>query len=241
MVFPGAYFKDQGPNTGGMGCISPFVLLSDEKLEEVKQNIMQATVDCMAREERPFIGVLFAGIMLTNDNQVKVLEFNCRFGDPETQTILPLLQTDLFNIMLSCAKNNNVRDSSNSLSSSLTTLDKIPVEFDRKNVVSYVIASGGYPETSTKHQEIRGLDTVKATNRTNLNIEIYHAATYLKNSKFYTNGGRCLSIVFKSSMPFLELLKISEIVVNNAIDIDSFFYRPDIGQKTIKKYLKLHK
>ena len=91
--------------------------------------------------------------------------------------------------------------------------------------------------SSTKHLEIRGLDAVKAANRENLHIEVYHAATYLKNSKYYTNGGRCLSIVFKSDMPFLDLLKISQIIVNTTIDIDSFFYRPDIGQKTIKKFL----
>lgn len=78
---------------------------------------------------------------------------------------------------------------------------------------------------------------MKAANRENLQIDVYHAATYLKNSKYYTNGGRCLSVVFKSDMPFLDLLKISQIIVNSTIDIDSFFYRPDIGQKTIKKFL----
>lgn len=234
-----AYFKDQGPNTGGMGAISPFILLSEQKLEEVKQTVMQATIDAMRKEERPFVGVLFAGLMLTTDNQVKVLEFNCRFGDPETQTVLPLLKSDLFDIMLSCAKN-NANNSPNSLSNTVATLDKIPVEFVKTNVVSYVIASGGYPETSTKHLEIRGLDLLKAANRDKLSIEVYHAATYLKNSKYYTNGGRCLSVVFKSDMPFLELLKISEIIVNSTIDIDSFFYRPDIGQKTVRKYLKLN-
>lgn len=234
-----AYFRDQGPNTGGMGCISPFVLLSDQKLDEVKQTVMQATIDCMAKEDRPFVGVLFAGLMLTKNDEVKVLEFNCRFGDPETQTVLPLLETDLFDIMLSCTKNNKMKDASNALSAAVPSLDKIPVEFEKANCVSYVIASGGYPETSTKHQEIRGLSAIEAAGR-ELNIKVYHAATYLKNAKYYTNGGRCLSVVFKSQMPFIELLKISEIMVNNKIDIDSCFYRPDIGQKTIKKYLKKH-
>lgn len=141
-----AYFKDQGPNTGGMGCISPFVLLSDQKLEEVKRTVMQATVDCMAKEGYPFVGVLFAGLMLTPDNQVKVLEFNCRFGDPETQTVLPLLKSDLFDIMLACTKHSS--KCASPLSASVPSLAEIPVEFAKKNVVSYVIASGGYPETS---------------------------------------------------------------------------------------------
>ena len=141
-----AYFKDQGPNTGGMGCISPFVLLSEPKLEEVRRTVMQATIDCMASEGYPFVGVLFAGLMLTSDNQVKVLEFNCRFGDPETQTVLPLLKSDLFDIMLACTKNSS--KCANPLSASVSSLAEIPVEFTKKNVVSYVIASGGYPETS---------------------------------------------------------------------------------------------
>ena len=107
---------------------------------------MQATIDCMAKEGNPFVGVLFAGLMLTPDDQVKVLEFNCRFGDPETQTVLPLLKSDLFNIMLSCAKNSS--RCASPLSDSVPSLAEVSVEFAEKNVVSYVIACGGYPDTS---------------------------------------------------------------------------------------------
>lgn len=133
--------KDQGPNTGGMGAYCPCPLISAEALEVVKKEVLQRAVDGLKNEGIDYKGVLYAGLMLTPDGP-KTLEFNCRFGDPETQVILPLLESDLYEVMSACCDNK---------------LAEVPLKW-RSNVsaVGVIMASAGYPETSTKGCVIEG-------------------------------------------------------------------------------------
>lgn len=133
--------KDEGPNTGGMGAYCPCPLISAQHLELVKREVLQKAVDGLRKENIKYCGVLYAGLMLTPDGP-KTLEFNCRFGDPETQVILPLLQSDLYEVMSACVEN---------------CLSKCKLEWSQNmNAVGVVMASAGYPETSTKGCVISG-------------------------------------------------------------------------------------
>ena len=163
---------DQGLNTGGMGAYSPAPIYTDDIHAFVVEHVLQPTVDAMAAEGRPFAGVLYAGLMLTADGP-KVLEFNARFGDPETQAILPRLETDLVDIMLAVVEKR---------------LEKQPIQWSADACVCVVMASGGYPESSEKGVPIQGLAEAgqKAL--------VFHAGTARKEETIVTNGGRVLGI-----------------------------------------------
>ncbi|MBN1543436.1 phosphoribosylamine--glycine ligase, partial [candidate division KSB1 bacterium] len=162
---------DHGPNTGGMGAYAPTPQVSPEILEHIRRRIMEPTIKGMALEGRPFKGVLYAGLMLT-DRGPYVLEYNCRFGDPETQVVLPLVESDL-------------------LEGLLAAHDGQLHEFDWRNrnqtAVCVVIASGGYPDTYEKNKPIFGLD-----NSFGKDILIFHAGTRRQGEQIVTNGGRVL-------------------------------------------------
>lgn len=201
-----AYDNDQGLNTGGMGTFSPSAIYTKEVEDEVMKNIILPTVDAMSKEGRTFKGVLYFGLMLTDDG-AKVVEYNARFGDPETQVVLPRLKTDLCDIF------NAVVDG---------TLDKINIEWSDDACVCVVMASGGYPESYQKGKEISIGDVSD-------DILIFHAGTAIKDGKFVTNGGRVLGVTAKGKDIHEARAKAYEAV--GKISFDGAFYRSDIGIK----------
>jgi phosphoribosylamine--glycine ligase/phosphoribosylglycinamide formyltransferase/phosphoribosylformylglycinamidine cyclo-ligase len=161
--------NDQGPNTGGMGAYCPCPLLSQEQFEFVQNNVLQRVVNGFKKEKIKFVGVLYAGLMLTPSGP-KVLEFNCRFGDPETEVILPLLESDLYTVIQSCCEG---------------TLNQINLSWKSNlSAVGVVMASRGYPETSSKGQVITGIEEVSV--RTS--HVVFHCGTALNNNNLVTNG-----------------------------------------------------
>ena len=201
-----AYDNDQGLNTGGMGTFSPSAIYTKEVEEEVMNKIILPTVDALNKEGRTFKGVLYFGLMLTDDG-AKVVEYNARFGDPETQVVLPRLKTDLCDIF------NAVVDG---------TLDKINIEWTDDACVCVVIASGGYPESYQKGKEITIGDIAE-------DILIFHAGTAIKDGKLVTSGGRVLGVTAKGKDIHEARAKAYEAVSN--IHFDGAFYRTDIGIK----------
>ncbi len=163
---------DAGPNTGGMGAYAPAPVVTDEILERVKKEVLQPVVDGMRKDGTPFKGILYAGLMIKGD-EIKVLEFNVRFGDPECQVILPLLEGRLGDIFQAAAEGN---------------LDKAPFTNSDKHAITVVMASEGYPGSYEKGREILGLGDV------NDEVLVFHAGTKEENGVFLTNGGRVLSV-----------------------------------------------
>ncbi|MDE7348137.1 MAG: phosphoribosylamine--glycine ligase [Clostridia bacterium] len=201
-----AYDNDQGLNTGGMGTFSPSAIYTKEVEEEVMNKIILPTVDAMNKEGRTFKGVLYFGLMLTDDG-AKVVEYNARFGDPETQVVLPRLKTDLCDIF------NAVVDG---------TLDKINIEWSDEACVCVVMASGGYPESYEKGKEIVIGDIAD-------DILIFHAGTALKDGKLVTSGGRVLGVTAMGKDIHEARAKAYEAV--SRISFDGAFCRRDIGIK----------
>ncbi|KAB0793732.1 hypothetical protein PPYR_13352 [Photinus pyralis] len=203
---------DKGGNTGGMGAYCPCPFLNDDQLAYVNKHVLQATIDGFLKENMRFVGVLYAGLMLT-EHGPKVLEFNCRFGDPETEVILPLLQTDLYSIMMSCCTGK---------------LDSIKLEW-RESVfaVGVVMASKGYPESSSKGQVIRGLENVSSLP----DQVVFHCGTAIKDDNLVTNGGRVLISVSLAS----DLLTAAARATSSCalINFDGQQYRHDIARKGI--------
>ena len=206
-----AFDNDEGLNTGGMGTFSPSRIYTKEINDECMEKIFKPTVAAMAAEGRTFIGILYFGLMLTKDG-MKVIEYNARFGDPETQVILPRLKTDMLEIMEACVD---------------TTLDKMNIEWYDNAAVCVVEASGGYPVSYEKGFEITGLDEVAKRD----DIVVFHAGTALKDGKFVTNGGRVLGITGIG-----KDLDEARKIAYEGVDIVNFekkHFRHDIG---IKKY-----
>jgi phosphoribosylamine--glycine ligase len=206
-----AYDNDEGLNTGGMGTFSPSRIYTDEIAAECMETIFKPTVAALNAEGRQFKGIIYFGLMLTA-NGPKVIEYNARFGDPETQVILPRLKSDLCEIFEACIDG---------------TLDKLNVEWYDNAACCVVLASGGYPESYTKGYEIKGLEDAKKAE----NITVFHAGTALKDGKFVTNGGRVLGITGVGK-DLDEAIKIAYDGVK-IVTFENVHYRHDIG---IKKY-----
>ncbi|KAM4795614.1 trifunctional purine biosynthetic protein adenosine-3 [Rhinophrynus dorsalis] len=206
---------DEGPNTGGMGAYCPAPQISKDLLKTIRDTVLQKTVNGIHQEGFPYVGVLYAGLMLTK-NGPKVLEFNCRFGDPECQVILPLLQSDLYDVIQATIDGR--------LASSM------PVWKEDHAAVTVVMASAGYPGTYPKGLEITGFEKAKE-----LGLEVFHAGTALKNGKVVTSGGRVLTVtsIKKDLMSALE--EANKGV--SAIEFSGAVYRKDIGFRAIA-YLK---
>jgi phosphoribosylamine--glycine ligase len=204
-----AYDNDEGLNTGGMGTFSPSRLYTKEIADECMKTIFQPTVEAMAKEGRPFQGVLYFGLMMTKDG-VKVIEYNCRFGDPETQVVLPRLKTDLVTIC------NAVID---------RKLDTIHIEWADNAAVCVVMASGGYPVGYKKGYEITGLDTVDEMD----NLVVFHAGTKEENGRMVTNGGRVLGVTAVEDDLDKAIARAYEGVAQ--IQFQNAHYRKDIGIK----------
>ena len=198
--------NDEGLNTGGMGTFSPAPFFGEESAKEVMETIMVPTMYAMNAENRTFKGVLYFGLMLTKDGY-KVIEYNSRFGDPETQVILPMLKTDLMEIFEAIVDER---------------LDEVEIEWEDGACVCLVLASGGYPEHYEKGKEITFGDLDE-------DIIIYHAGTARKDGKLVTSGGRVLGVVAKGKTQE----ESREKVYANAekIHFDGCYYRHDIGIK----------
>lgn len=205
-----AYDNDEGLNTGGMGTFSPSRLYDKAKEEECMKNIFIPTIEAMQSEGRPFKGVLYFGLMMTS-NGVKVIEYNCRFGDPETQVVLPRLETDLVDIMEAVIDER---------------LDEIDIKWADNAAVCVVMASGGYPVSYQKGYEINGLEDVKSDD-----LIVFHAGTAIKDGKTVTNGGRVLGVT--AVAPNLDMAIEKSYKAVEKISFKDAHYRKDIG---IKKY-----
>ncbi|XP_029161441.1 trifunctional purine biosynthetic protein adenosine-3 [Nylanderia fulva] len=207
--------EDAGPNTGGMGAYCPCPLLSETEYEQVKINVLQKAVDGLRKENIPFVGVLYAGLMLTKDGP-KVLEFNCRFGDPETEVLLPMLTSDLFTIMKACCEE---------------TLNA-PLVSWRENVsaVGVILASRGYPESSSKGQIITGIDEVTCKQ----DCFVFHCGTAVSSEgELITNGGRVLITV--NVAPTLAMATARATQAARHISFDGKQFRTDIAHKGIAR------
>ncbi len=203
---------DKGLNTGGMGTFSPSKFYTKEMAEECMKTIFQPTLDAMKKEGRPFVGIIYFGLMYTK-NGMKVIEYNARFGDPEAQVVLPRLKTDLLEIMLACTNG---------------TLDKIDIQWYDNAAVCVVLASGGYPVAYDKGYEITGLDKIAEKE----NIIVFHAGTDKKNGKFVTAGGRVLGITGIGKNMDEAIQTAYEGV--EIVDFEKKHFRTDIGKKEYK-------
>lgn len=210
-----AYDNDKGLNTGGMGTIAPNPLYTPEKQAECMKKIFLPTIKAMEKEGRPFKGCLYFGLMLT-PNGAKVIEYNCRFGDPETQVVLPLLETDLVDIMEAIWEER---------------LAELDVKWSDKACACVVMASGGYPEKYETGKEIGGLDEKGQCVATDTDAYVYHAGTKLDNGKFLTAGGRVLGVT-STADTLKEALDKSYTAVKN-ITFEKAHYRTDIGKKAL--------
>ena len=201
---------DKGPNTGGMGTYAPALVLTDALRDEAMKTILEPMVEAMQKEGMPYVGCLYAGLMITPQGP-KVVEFNARFGDPETQVVLPLLDSDLGQIMMACATG---------------TLTADMVKWKDSSAACVILASKGYPETSSKGDVIHG--DIKQHDTT----IVFHSGTKLVGDEYVTNGGRVLGVV--------GLGKDLRTVLDRAygriehIDFEGMQYRTDIGAKAFK-------
>lgn len=206
-----AYDNDEGLNTGGMGTFSPSRVYTKELAEECMENIFLPTIRGLQAEGRPFKGVLYFGLMSTK-NGVKVIEYNARFGDPETQVVLPRLKTNLLSIF------NAIIDEK---------LDEIKIEWEDNACVCVVMASGGYPQKYQTGYEINGLKEAME----NENVVVYHAGTKKENDKFLTAGGRVIGVTATGNNLDDAIREAYDAV--SKISFQDAHFRKDIG---IKKY-----
>lgn len=199
---------DQGLNTGGMGTFSPSPFYTKEVEDFCEKYIYQPTMDAMAAEGRPFTGILFTGLMLTQDGP-KVLEYNARFGDPEAQVVLPRMKNDMIEVMEACIDGK---------------LADVELEFEDNAAVCVVLASDGYPEKYEKGFEIKGLDAFKGKD----GYYVFHAGTKFEGDKIVTNGGRVLGVVAKGDD--LKAARANAYEATDWIDFANKYKRNDIGK-----------
>jgi len=202
---------DKGLNTGGMGTVAPNPCYTKDIANQCMETIFMPTIKAMEQEGRTFKGCLYFGLMITSKGP-KVIEYNCRFGDPETQVVLPLLDTDLVDIMLAIYDDK---------------LDTINIQWKDACASCVVMASGGYPKSYPKGLEINGLDDMGQAE----NVFVYHAGTQFKDGKFLTACGRVLGVTAIGDT-LQEALNTSYTAVKT-INWDNVHYRNDIGQKAL--------
>lgn len=199
---------DQGLNTGGMGTFSPSPFYNDEVEAFCEKYVYQSTIDAMASEGRPFTGILFTGLMITEDGP-KVLEYNARFGDPEAQVVLPRMKNDIIDVMEACIDGK---------------LSDVELEFEDNAAVCVVLASDGYPEKYDKGFEIKGLDRFKDKD----GYYVFHAGTKFDGDQIVTNGGRVLGVVAKGEN--LKAARANAYKATEWIDFANKYKRNDIGK-----------
>lgn len=203
-----AFDGDKGPNTGGMGAIAPSRIYTQQLAKKCMQEIFQPTITAMKKEGRLFKGVIYFELMIT-DKGPKVLEYNARFGDPEAQVVLPLLKTDLVDIIEAVSNE---------------SLSKLNIEWEEKAAACIIMASGGYPVAHENNYEITGIEKAEARP----DIIVYHAGTKQKDGIFFTNGGRVLGITAVAK----DLDKALDKAYSAVGDIyfKDMFFRKDIGR-----------
>lgn len=198
---------DTGLNTGGMGCYSPVPAISDRIMHTVTNGIIQPTLDAMQSEGNPYNGTLYGGIILTQ-NGPELLEYNCRFGDPEAQVVIPRLESDLLEILVATARGN---------------LEDVEPEWSDQVAACVVIASGGYPVEYEKGKRITGLDEANADER----VRIYHAGTRFEDGDYYTDGGRVLGVTALGD-DYDDAFDRAYAAVDK-IHFEDMYFRSDIG------------
>ena len=204
--------NDTGPNTGGMGAYSPSTILTKELENKIKQKIIQPTLKAMKDLGHPYRGFLYAGLMINKDEPY-LIEYNIRMGDPECQVIMMRLKTDLLEIIDSIINNK---------------LHNIKIKWSKKNSITIVLCAKGYPLNYLKNSEIKNLSKIKLDDSN----QIFHAGTYSKNNKIYSNGGRVLNIT--SCSESLVKARNNSLSNINKINWKDGFFRKDIGWKAIK-------
>ncbi len=204
---------DKGPNTGGMGAYSPAPVVTPAMHERIMQDVIYPTVRGMAADGIPYTGFLYAGVMITSDGVPKVLEFNCRFGDPETQPIMARLQSDFVDLLEAALD---------------ARLDQVSAQWDERASLGVVLAAGGYPDSYRKGDVITGLEAAAQ-----LEGKVFHAGTAEKNGQVVTNGGRVLCAVGLGHTVTQAQTNAYKLV--KAIHWDEVYYRNDIGHRAIAR------
>jgi phosphoribosylamine--glycine ligase len=202
---------DAGPNTGGMGAYSPAPVVTPELLEEIEARVLRPVIAGMAEAGTPYRGILYAGLMITAAGP-RVVEFNVRFGDPETQVVLPRMTSDIVPVFLACCNG---------------TLDRVAVEYDGGACVSVVMASGGYPNTYSKGLEITGIERAETSG----GVMVFHAGTREEEGRIVTNGGRVLNVT-ASAASIPEAIEKAYAAVDQ-IHFEGAHFRRDIGGKAL--------
>ncbi len=200
---------DKGPNTGGMGAYSPAPIVSPAIFDEVMNTVIKTTVDAMQSEGMPYTGFLYAGLMIDDKGKVKVLEYNCRFGDPETQPIMMRLKSNLARLCISATQG---------------ALDSAKAEWDERTCLGVVMAANGYPETYIKGEKITIPDE-------SLDSKIFHAGTKLDKENIYSNGGRVLCATALGTDIKVAQTKAYELI--EKVKWEGAYYRTDIGFKAL--------
>ena len=205
-----AYEGDKGPNTGGMGAYSPLPFITEEDKEYAMEHIMKPVASAMVKEGRPFRGVLYGGLMKTPSG-IKVIEFNCRFGDPETEVVLPLLKTDIYDIFSAVADGSAMPE----------------IKWEQKSSMGFVMASKGYPGSYEKGFPIEGLEDALSDQQ----VRIYHMGTAVKDGMTVTSGGRVLMVI--GSGDTLLQARDRALAAVDKIRCDNLFWRRDIGWRVL--------
>ncbi|MCH8204462.1 MAG: phosphoribosylamine--glycine ligase [Candidatus Hydrogenedentes bacterium] len=204
---------DEGPNTGGMGAYSPAPVVSAELYPEIEATVLRPCVEGLASEGCPYKGLLYAGLMITESGP-KVVEFNCRFGDPETQVVLPRMKSDIVPYLMACIDG---------------TLEGMDVEWEDGACVAVVMASGGYPGAYEKGKVITGIEAAERV----AGVQVFHAGTKTEDGALVTNGGRVLGITANGDSIESAIEKAYSAV--REIAFDGAHYRNDIGQKALRR------
>ena len=203
---------DTGANTGGMGAYAPTPLVDSALSDRITSEVLESTLKQLQKEGIDYRGVLYAGLMITPEGEPKVLEFNCRFGDPETQAVLPLLKTPLADILLACAQQK--------------LADLPPFEWYEGSAVCVVMAAGGYPGSYEKGKVITGIPEAQKEDAL-----VFHAGTKLENEKILTNGGRVLGVTCQGK-DFSSAISATYSAVAK-INFEDMYYRRDIGHRIL--------
>lgn len=204
---------DKGPNTGGMGAYSPAPIVTSEIHDQVMKSIIQPVLDGMKAEGEAYVGFLYAGLMIMPNGEIKTLEYNCRFGDPETQPIMMRLQSDLVELAFAALNGE---------------LDEVETQWDERTALGVVMAAKGYPDGYPKGEVIEGLDSDNGKDN-----KIFHAGTAIQNNQVVTNGGRVLCVVALGKD--VEHAYEGAYALVNSISWANEYHRTDIGKKAFGK------